>query len=99
MIVRTRRFSLDSFGGQDDNTVAEDLALEAGILKRCRWHQDFVCQEDWDLEPVYQLAASRFNRGDIRGFLTLRDLRHSIKAVIAAAPVECPRCEHLRGQE
>jgi hypothetical protein len=88
-----------SFSGQDDNSVAENLAIEAGILKRCRWHEDFVYQEDWDLEPLYRMAASRFNRGEIRGFVTLRDLRYEIKSVITAAPSECPRCEHLRAQK
>jgi hypothetical protein len=84
---------------EDDESIAEKLAIEAGILKPCRWHEGFVSQESWDLTPVYRLAARRFNRGEIRGFVTLRDLRHSIKSVITAAPVECPRCEHLRAHD
>jgi hypothetical protein len=90
---------LDSFGEQDDISIAEDLAIEAGILKRCRWHEDFVYQESWDLDEVYRIAATKFNRGEIRGFVTRKELRHWIKSVVAAAPSECPRCEHLRAQD
>ena len=34
---------------QEREAIAEDIAVEAGILKRCPWHER-VYQEDWDLE-------------------------------------------------
>jgi hypothetical protein len=84
---------------QEREAIAEDLAVEAGILKRCPWHER-VYQEDWDLERVYRMAAWRFKRGEVSGrFYSQRDLTDAIKAVVEDAPLVCLHCEKMRNED
>ena len=84
---------------QAREAIAEDLAVEAGVLKRCPWHE-FVYQDDWDAEQAYHLAASRFKRGEIhRPFVNQRDIIDAIKAVVEDAPLDCPRCQKIRNED
>lgn len=93
----TKELYLEGLERQD---IAEELAVEAGILKRCEWHVGFTYQDDWDLERVFRMAAWRFKRGDIPGpFYSQRDLTDAIKAVVDDAPMECPRCEKMRAED
>lgn len=78
-------------------SIAEDFAVEWGMLKRCRWHSDFVYQDDWDLDRMYRIAAWRFKRGEIPGgFADQRELTDTLKSLVEDAPTECPRCEAMR---
>ena len=84
----------------DQQAVAEELAVEWEILKRCRWHCDFTYQDDWDLERMYRIAAWRFKRGEIPGpFADQRELTDTLKAIVENAPTECPRCEKMRNED
>ena len=79
--------------------IAEDIAVEAGTLKRCPWHE-LAYQDDWDMDRLYRIAARRFKRGDIPGrFYSQRDLSDALKAVVEDAPLDCPRCEKLRDED
>ena len=80
----------------DLQAIAEDLAVEWGMLKRCRWHCDFVYQVDWDMERMYRTAAWKFKQGEISGFVDQRKLTDMLKAVVEDAPIECPRCDAMR---
>jgi hypothetical protein len=84
----------------DQQSVAEDLAVEWGILKRCYLHSDFTYQDDWDLDRMYRIAAWKFKRGEISGpFIDQRELTDSLKSVVENAPTECPRCEKMRDED
>jgi hypothetical protein len=84
----------------DQQAMAEELAVEWGMLKRCRWHSDFTYQEDWDLERMYRMAAWKFKHGQISGpFSDQKELTDSLKTVVENAPTECPRCEKMRNED
>ena len=81
----------------DLQATAEDLAVAWGMLKRCRWHCDFVYQVDWDMERIFRTAAWKFKQGEIPGgFVDQRELTDTLKALVEDAPMECPRCEATR---
>ena len=84
--------------GLERQDFAEEFAVETGILKRCQWHIDFFWQESWELEPMYRKAAWQFKRGLIptRLFDSQIEFTDVLKAVVEEAPLECPRCEHMR---
>ena len=85
--------------GQEREAIAEDLAVEAGVLKRCPWHE-LTYQDHWDLEPAYRMAAWRFKRGEVPGpFDSQRDLTDVIKAVVEDAPLCCLRCGKMRNED
>ena len=89
----TNKFIVEA---QAREAIAESLAVEAGILKRCPWHE-FVYQDDWDTKQAYRAVASRFKRGETpRPFVDQRDVIDAIKALVEDAPLDCPRCEKLR---
>jgi hypothetical protein len=76
--------------------IAENLAVEAGILRRCPFHE-FTYQESWDLDRAYRIAVRRFKKGDIPGpFSSQEDVTDAIKAVVDNAPLDCPRCQKIR---
>jgi hypothetical protein len=85
---------------QDQQSMAEELAVEWGFLKRCYLHCDFTYQVDWDLERMYRTAAWKFKQGEISGpFTDQRELTDSLKAVVEDAPVRCPRCDAMRDED
>jgi hypothetical protein len=87
------------FEGLERQDIGEELAVDAGILKRCEWHE-FVYQDDWDLERAYRLAAWRFKRGEVPGpFYSQRDVTDAIKAAVEDATLNCPRCEKIRAED
>jgi hypothetical protein len=76
--------------------IAEDIAVEAGILKRCPWHE-IAYLDDRDMGRLYKIAAKRFKEGDIpRPFYSQKDIKDALKSVVDDAPLDCPRCEKLR---
>jgi hypothetical protein len=84
----------------DQQAIAEELAVEWGRLKRCRWHPDFTYQDDWDMERMYRAAAWKFKQGEISGpFIDQRELTDSLKTVVEDAPTRCPRCEKMRDED
>jgi len=86
--------------GLDQQAVAEELAVEWGILRRCHLHCDFTYQVDWDLERMYRTAAWKFKQGDISGpFIDQRELTAGLKAVVEDAPTKCPHCEKMRDED
>jgi hypothetical protein len=79
--------------------IAGELAVETGFLNRCEYHPTFVWQNDWDLNPLYRIAAWRFKRGEVGGpFYAQRELTDAFKAVMEDAPIECPRCDYESDQ-
>jgi hypothetical protein len=84
----------------DQQSNAEELAVEWGFLKRCFFHCDFTYQVDWDLERMYRTAARKFKQGEISGpFIDQRELTDSLKAVVEDAPTKCLRCEKMRDED
>ena len=84
---------------QAREAIAEDIAVEAGILKRCPWHE-IAYQDDWDMGRLYRIAGRRFKQEDIpRPFYSQKDLNDALKSVVDDAPLDCPRCEKLRNED
>ena len=84
----------------DQQSVAEEPAVEWGILRRCYLHCDFTYQVDWDLRRMYRMAAWKFKQGEISGpFTDQGELTDALKAVVEDAPTTCPRCEKMRDED
>jgi hypothetical protein len=78
--------------------IAEEIAVEAKVLKRCPWHGN-AYQDDFDLTAAYMLGNKKFSRNDLRGvFATRREMTDTIKQIVDSAPWDCLSCEHLRGR-
>ena len=79
--------------------IAEEIAVEAKVLKRCPWHGS-AYQDDFDLTAAYMLGNRKFSRNELHGvFDSRREMTDTIKDVVDNAPLECLHCEHLRHQE
>jgi hypothetical protein len=64
--------------------IAEEIAVEAKVLKRCPWHGD-AWQDDWDLTAAYMLGNRKFSRNELRGiFASRREMTDTIKDVSIA---------------
>jgi hypothetical protein len=79
--------------------IAEEIAVEAKVLKRCPWHGN-AYQDDFDLTAAYMLGNRKFSRNELHAvFDSRREMTDTIKDVVDSAPLECLHCEHLRHQE
>jgi hypothetical protein len=76
--------------------AAIEIAIEAGALKRCEYHDD-VYEGSRDFEAAYRLGNTKFSRGEAGAFENRREMTDYIKEVIEDHPAEeCPSCEHIR---
>ena len=88
----TKEAVLNGLARQD---FAEEIAVEAGVLIRCKWHE-YAYQEDWDYTAAYTLGKRKYLRGELSGvFHSRREVTAEIKDVVDHAPVACPRCAFL----
>jgi len=85
--------------GIEQAYIAEEIAVEAKVLKRCPWHGN-AYQDDFDLTAAYMLGNRKFSRNELHSvFDTRREMTDTIKQIVDDAPLDCPSCEHLRHQE
>lgn len=87
-------------GEEQKRDIAESIALEAGALIRCEYHNDIVTDaENDDAKTLaYKIANSRLSEKDVSvsGFKSRKELSDMIKSVIEQSYSECPDCRKVR---
>jgi hypothetical protein len=80
--------------------VARGIALEAGTLRRCEYHEDCIFEGANDAEGAYKLGNYKFSAGSLKGvFESRREMTDCIKEVVEEVwGDECPRCAELRDE-
>lgn len=81
---------------QDCEEMALTVALKAGAIKTCPYHEDYVVnQYDPDADRhAYALATNAVKSGDFGG--DRGDLLNAVKNVIDMSADECGGCEANR---
>jgi hypothetical protein len=84
----------------EQRSAAMRIALQAGALKRCEFHEDCVFEGDHDIEGAYRLGNSMFSRGELREIVDSRkEMTDCIKDVVEDhRGDECPRCAKFRDE-
>ena len=63
--------------------AAIEIAVEAGALKRCEFHEDTLLDGGGDVEAAYRLGNSKFTAGEFKEFFeTRREMTDTIKSVV-----------------
>lgn len=66
--------------------VATDIAVEAGVLRRCEYHDDIVLDNEIEHTDAYKLANWRFSHGQLRDvFKTRKEMTDAIQETIQSA--------------
>lgn len=79
-------------------SIAKTIAIEAGIVKGCSFHEGFFYAGHTDFQKAYRIAASKIKRGDFNGlFETQKELTDLIKEFAEDNSYEssCARCVEL----
>ena|ERR1700730_1967999 len=79
--------------------AAVGIAIEAGVLKRCEYHEECVFEGPEDIVSAYKLGNYKLKLdAALKGmFDAPRKLTDCIKEVVEDHPgTECPRCAKLR---
>ena len=78
---------------RDQHAVATDLAVEAGVLRRCPYHDYVFDAFAGDNTPAYMLGNSRYSAGDFGAlFHSRRELSDAIHFAVQDAAMECCGC-------
>ena len=74
--------------------VVKSIAVEAGVLVRCRAHEDEIFFHTLQRRPAaIELANFKFSHCQLPNiFENRRDLMNSLRHVITNAPLECRCC-------
>ena len=72
---------------------AIEIAIEAEVLKRCRFHEDTVLDIGGDPTDAYRLGNAKFSAGEAGDFGSRREMTDTIKSVIEESGDECYSCE------
>jgi hypothetical protein len=77
--------------------VATDIAVEAGVLSRCEFHEDIVLDNLEDPSGAYKLGNYKFSKGVLRDvFETRTQMTDAIKEAIQdAGPFGCGICAKM----
>lgn len=77
--------------------VAEQIAIEAKVLRRCEFHDEVYDQSVGDETSAYKLGNHKLSSGQLGDvFSSSREMTDKIKAVIKAAGMECGGCASER---
>lgn len=81
--------------------VAMGIAIQAGVLEQCEFHEDCVFEGSGDLEAAYRLGNSQYSAGELEGtFESRHEMTDLIKEVIEDHPAEeCPSCAKIRDED
>lgn len=82
------------------SAAAIDIALEAGVLKQCEFHEGSIYEGGQDIENAYKLGNHRMSRGELEGvFKSRREMTDAIKEVVDEnAAEECYACAKNRDE-
>jgi len=79
---------------------ATAIAVKAGVLERCEYHEDIVFETGEDVVEAYRRGNARFETDSLgRFFDSRREMTDYIKEVVNDAAMECWCCEKLRGED
>jgi Bacteriophage lambda ea8.5-related domain len=81
---------------QDQIAVATDIAVEAGVLSRCEFH-DTVLDNETEPTDAYKLANWKFSHGKLRdAFETRREMTDAVQEAIQdSSSFGCGLCESI----
>jgi hypothetical protein len=70
------------------------IAVDAGVLKRCPYHEDVVLDTlGGDNVPAYKLGNYRLSQGELNGvFSSPREMTDAIAAAVKDSGMECGFC-------
>ena len=78
---------------EQQSDVAEQIALDAGVLSRCEFHGEVYDPLGDDIESAYRLGNYRFSAGKLHGvFRDRREMTDTIKSVVEQSAMECYTC-------
>jgi hypothetical protein len=83
---------------EEQRSVAIRIAVEAGVLKVCEYHPDFLYAGSAEKESAYKLGNYKFTKDELKAvFSDRREMTDAIKAAIDEWDFseKCARCEHL----
>lgn len=84
----------------EDNrrNIALQIAIEAGVLKPCEYHNDIVISGNENIQSAYKLGNHKFSLGAIESaFETRREMTDTIQSVIDEySAEECGACAKHR---
>lgn len=81
--------------------IALQIALEAGVLTQCEFHEDYIYEGGEEIESAYKLANHKFSHGEIEGvFSNRREMTDTIKDVVEDHNTadECYACAKNRDE-
>lgn len=81
--------------------IAIEIAVEAGVLERCEYHNDAVFRGTEEITEAYKLGNIRFTEGEVSNkFNGRREMTDIIKEVVEEDPAdECPFCAKIRDED
>ena len=82
---------------EEQRMVATQIAIEAGVLKRCEFHGEVYDPLAGDNTPAYKLGNYKLSKGELGGvFSSSREMTDAIKAAVEEAAMECCGCAKER---
>ncbi len=74
--------------------TAMSIAITAGVVKRCEFHENCLFMGGADPESAYKLGNSKFTKNELRDvFDSRQEMTDSIKSAIEEIGLdECARC-------
>jgi len=79
---------------EEEHWALVGLAIEAGVLQTCQYHEDIVYEKSSDRRPAYRLASAQFKAGQWPGLSTQKALTDALDiAILDNCADECSRCE------
>lgn len=80
----------------DLSTAAEIVAIQAGAIVPCGWHEDILInnRDDDANGHAYAIGAIRWRKGDMG--CERQEFMNAIKDTIEQSADECPRCQKNR---
>jgi hypothetical protein len=63
--------------------MAVEIAIEVGVLKRCKIHEDVILEGGADIEDAYRLGNYKFTNGELEdAFRDRREMTDTIKEMV-----------------
>jgi hypothetical protein len=63
--------------------MAVEIAIEAGVIKRCEIHEDVILEDGADIEDAYRLGNYKFTNGELADtFRDRREMTDTIKEMV-----------------
>jgi len=77
--------------------LATQIAIDAGVLKSCPYHDTVYDPLNGDDTPAYKLGNYRLSAGELgHAFSSSREMTDAIKAAIGGAGMDCNACAKNR---